>query len=71
MTVIDNRNKSTIFRSLCNGDTFICNNSIYLTFPKVKHCDITYNAYNLNDECFAFFDGDMLVEPIEVEIVIN
>lgn len=71
MTVKDNRIKSVTFGSLCNGYTFICNRSVYLVLPKVKYCDITYNAYNLNDECFAFFDDDMPVEPVEVELVIK
>lgn len=71
MTIKDNRNKSVTFDSLCNGDTFICDRSVYLALPKVKYCDITYNAYNLNNECFAFFDNDASVEPIEVELVIK
>jgi hypothetical protein len=71
MTVTDNRSKTVIFDSLCKGDTFICDRSVYLALPKVKYCDITYNAYNLNDEYFAFFDDDASVEPIEVELVIK
>ena len=71
MTVTDNRNKLTCFGALEYGDTFIYDKSVYVVLPAVKRDNITENAYNLDLEVLEYFDGDVLIEPVEVEIVIK
>ena len=71
MKLIKFNEKEERFILINIGETFILDNKLYIRIPYINIDNDEYNVLNLNTDHFCWIDDDILVEPVDIDIIVK